>query len=201
MGLGDAFGPHCDPAWVGVFDHGHRGLVALVVGRSDGRIGIDVVVVGHRLAVQLLGTGQSCAIAEGSPGSAVNTAASLWCGFSPYRSTSARCQSPWQWPTQSTRRSCWLRQTGTGPPSTRPPLRHTSRYADRPGRPTAADPQERTLRPGQRRQPARTHLGRPPRRRCDGSWRPLESSPGRRCRSARRARLAQRPRPRCLRTG
>ena len=46
-----------DPARVGVLDDRHGGL-GEVVGRPPGGVGVDVVVVGHLLAVQLLGVGQ-----------------------------------------------------------------------------------------------------------------------------------------------
>jgi len=47
-------GPDGDPARVGVLDDRHRRLVE-VGGRAPGGVGVDVVVVRHRLAVQLLG--------------------------------------------------------------------------------------------------------------------------------------------------
>ena len=49
--------PDRDPARVGVLDDRHRRLVE-VVRRPPGRVGVDVVVVGHLLAVQLLGGGE-----------------------------------------------------------------------------------------------------------------------------------------------
>src|SRR5699024_9112993 len=55
--LGDR-GAHGDAARVGVFDDGHGGRPALVVGGAPGGVGVHVVVVAHRLAVQLLGGGQ-----------------------------------------------------------------------------------------------------------------------------------------------
>src|SRR5699024_9138287 len=55
--LGDR-GAHGDAARVGVFDDGHGGRLALVVGGAPGGVGVHVVVVAHRLAVQLLGGGQ-----------------------------------------------------------------------------------------------------------------------------------------------
>ena len=55
VGLGDV-ASNRDPAGVGVLDDGH-GRFGVVVRRTLGHIGINVVVVGHLLAVQLLGRG------------------------------------------------------------------------------------------------------------------------------------------------
>ena len=57
VGLGDV-GAGRDAARVGVLDDRHGRLVE-VVGRPAGGVGVDVVVVGHLLAVQLLGCGQA----------------------------------------------------------------------------------------------------------------------------------------------
>ncbi len=63
VGLCDV-GPDSDPTRVRVLDDCDGGLVALVVGRPDGRVGVDIVVVGHRLAVQLLGPRQTRGVSE-----------------------------------------------------------------------------------------------------------------------------------------
>ena len=65
-----------DAARVGVLDD-RDGRLGEVVGSAVGGIGIDVVVVGHLLAVQLLGRGQ--------PAGEVRRGVERrpWCGFSP----------------------------------------------------------------------------------------------------------------------
>ena len=57
MGLG-GIESDGDPAGVGVLDDGH-GRLGEVMRRPPRRVGIDVVVVRHRLAVQLLRGGQA----------------------------------------------------------------------------------------------------------------------------------------------
>ena len=71
VGLGDV-GADRDPARVGVLDDRDAGEVAVVVRRPPRGVGVDVVVVRHLLAVQLLGAGQPAprprGVQRGAPG-------------------------------------------------------------------------------------------------------------------------------------
>ena len=57
----DHIGTHRDPARVGVLDDRHGRLVEVVRGPAGG-VGVDVVVVGHLLAVQLFGLRETSAL-------------------------------------------------------------------------------------------------------------------------------------------
>src|SRR5699024_7473039 len=61
VGLGVRVGdvlPHRQAARVGVLDDRHGRCVAVVMGGAPGGVGVHIVVVAHRLAVQLLGAGE-----------------------------------------------------------------------------------------------------------------------------------------------
>jgi hypothetical protein len=75
VGLGDVAADG-DAARVGVLDDRDARLGVVVRGPQRG-VGVDVVVVGHRLAVQLLGR------ARLSPAAGLDVQRRAWCGFSP----------------------------------------------------------------------------------------------------------------------